>query len=90
MYKPVTTKFDFGIFGFSSISIIFVHGDIRKKEDVERVAKDVDVIVNFAAETHVGRLIVEAGSFILTDVYGTYNLLEACRKFDVKNCSYFY
>jgi dTDP-glucose 4,6-dehydratase len=64
--------------------ITFVHGDIRKKEDVEKVAKDVDAIVNFAAETHVDRSIVEAGSFVLTDVYGTYNLLEACRKFDVK------
>jgi len=64
--------------------ITFVHGDIRKKEDVEKAAKDVDVIVNFAAETHVDRSIVEAGSFVLTDVYGTYNLLEACRKFDVK------
>jgi len=64
--------------------ITFVHGDIRKKEDVEKVAKDVDAIVNFAAETHVDRSIVEAGSFVLTDVYGAYNLLEACRKFDVK------
>jgi dTDP-glucose 4,6-dehydratase len=64
--------------------ITFVHGDIGKKEDVEKAAKDVDVIVNFAAETHVDRSIVEAGSFVLTDVYGTYNLLEACRKFDVK------
>jgi dTDP-glucose 4,6-dehydratase len=64
--------------------ITFVHGNIRKKEDVEKVAKDVDAIVNFAAETHVDRSIVEAGSFILTDVYGTYNLLEVCRKLDVK------
>jgi len=64
--------------------ITFVHGDIRKKEDVEKVAKYADAIVNFAAETHVDRSIIEAGSFVLTDVYGTYNLLEACRKFDVK------
>jgi dTDP-glucose 4,6-dehydratase len=59
-------------------------GNIRKKEDVERVAKDIDSIVNFAAETHVDRSIVEADSFVLTDVYETYNLLEVCRKFDVK------
>jgi len=64
--------------------ITFIHGDIRKREDVERVAKDIDVIVNFAAETHVDRSIIEAGSFVLTDVLGTYNLLEACRKFDIK------
>jgi dTDP-glucose 4,6-dehydratase len=62
----------------------FVKGDIRKKEDVEKVVKDVDWIVNFAAETHVDRSIIEAGSFVLTDVFGTYNLLEACRKFDIE------
>jgi len=64
--------------------ITFVHGDIRKKEDVEKTIKDCDLLVNFAAETHVDRSILEAGSFILTDVFGTYNLLEASRKFDVK------
>jgi len=64
--------------------IKFIHGDIRKREDIEKVVKNVDVIVNFAAETHVDRSIIEAGSFILTDIYGTYNLLEACRKSDIK------
>jgi dTDP-glucose 4,6-dehydratase len=64
--------------------ITFIHGDIRKREDVEKVAKDINVIVNFAAETHVDRSIIEAGSFVLTDVLGTYNLLEACRKFSVE------
>jgi dTDP-glucose 4,6-dehydratase len=62
----------------------FIKGDIRKKEDVEKVVKDVDRIVNFAAETHVDRSIIEAGSFVLTDVFGAYNLLEACRKFDIE------
>ena len=64
--------------------ITFIKGDIRKKEDVEKAVKDVDLVINFAAETHVDRSIIEAGSFVLTDVFGTYNLLEACRKFDVK------
>lgn len=64
--------------------ITFVKGDICDKEVVEKVVKDCDFVVNFAAETHVDRSIIEAGSFVLTDVFGTYNLLEACRKFDVK------
>lgn len=64
--------------------IEFVRGDIREIKDVEGVIKGCDVIVNFAAETHVDRSILSAGDFILTDVYGTYNLLEAARKFDVE------
>jgi len=48
---------------------------------VEDLAKGVDVIANFAAETHVDRSILDPGSFIMTDVYGTWVLLEAARKF---------
>ena len=62
----------------------FVQGDIRKAEAVEQILKEgVDMIVNFAAETHVDRSIVEAGSFFLTDAYGTYILLNVARKYDV-------
>lgn len=62
----------------------FVRGDIRDRETVERVVKEgVNVIVNFAAETHVDRSIVEAQSFIQTDAYGTYILLDAARKYNV-------
>jgi len=62
----------------------FVQGDIRERKTVERIVKEgVDVIVNFAAETHVDRSIVEAGSFVLTDTYGTYILLNVARKYDV-------
>jgi len=63
--------------------ITFIKGDLARKEDVEKAVKDCDWIVNFAAETHVDRSIVEAGTFVLTDVYGVYNLLEAARKFDI-------
>jgi len=58
----------------------FVKGDIQDRTVVEKIVKKgIDVIVNFAAETHVDRSIVEAGAFVLTDVYGTYNLLMAAR-----------
>lgn len=63
--------------------IVFIKGDIAKKEDAEKAVKNCDYIVNFAAETHVDRSIVEAGTFVLTDVYGVYNLLEVARKYDV-------
>lgn len=63
----------------------FVQSDIQDRAAVEKIiAKGIDVIVNFAAETHVDRSIVEAGAFVLTDVYGTYNLLVAARKYDVR------
>jgi len=62
--------------------VTFIQGDITKKEDVEKTAKDCDWIVNFAAETHVDRSIIEAGTFVLTDIYGVHNLLEAARKYD--------
>ena len=61
----------------------FIKGDITKKEDVENAIKNCDWIVNFAAETHVDRSILEAGTFVLTDVLGVYNLLQAARKFDI-------
>lgn len=64
--------------------ITFIKGDITKKEDVEKAVKNCDCIVNFAAETHVDRSITDAGTFVLTDVYGIYNLLEVARKADIE------
>jgi len=58
----------------------FVRGDIADSNLVNELIEQVDAVVNFAAETHVDRSLIEAGSFISTDVYGTYVLLEAARK----------
>ena len=55
-------------------------GDIADPEAVERAAAGCEAIVNFAAETHVDRSILEAGDFIRTDVYGTHVLLERARE----------
>jgi dTDP-glucose 4,6-dehydratase len=55
-------------------------GDIADPEAVERAATGCEAIVNFAAETHVDRSILEAGDFISTDVYGTHVLLERARE----------
>src|SRR5438128_739932 len=59
----------------------FVRGDICDPATVEPLAKEVDAIVNFAAESHVDRSLMDAGAFVQTDVYGTFVLLEAARKF---------
>ncbi len=58
----------------------FIHGDIRDRELVGPVLERVQGVFHFAAETHVDRSIVDAGEFVLTDVFGTYVLLEALRR----------
>jgi dTDP-glucose 4,6-dehydratase len=58
----------------------FVRGDIADAALVRELVRPGDVIVNFAAETHVDRSILDPGSFIETDVKGTYVLLEAARQ----------
>jgi dTDP-glucose 4,6-dehydratase len=59
----------------------FVKGDICDANVVDELARDVDGIVNFAAESHVDRSLLNAGTFVQTDIYGTYVLLEAARKY---------
>jgi dTDP-glucose 4,6-dehydratase len=64
----------------------FVQGDICDQAAVEEAirAHQIDTVVNFAAETHVDRSIMDPDAFIQTDVYGTYVLLEAARKFELE------
>ena len=62
----------------------FIKGDICKKEDVEEAIKDCEIVFNFAAETHVDRSIIEAGTFVKTDIMGTYTLLEMVRKYSIE------
>jgi dTDP-glucose 4,6-dehydratase len=63
---------------------LFYHGDIRDENVVNNLARNVDVIINFAAETFVDRSIHGAGDFISTDIQGTYILLEAAKKFQIE------
>jgi len=58
----------------------FVRGDICDTAVVERLARETEAIIHFAAETHVDRSIVNAGTFLQTNVIGTHVLLEASRK----------
>lgn len=57
----------------------FVKGDICDFKLVNKYMKKADAVVNFAAETHVDRSILNAGLFIRTDVNGTFSLLESAR-----------
>src|SRR4029077_9651939 len=58
----------------------FVRGDICDQVVSAPLVERADIVVHFAAETHVDRSISAAGEFIRTDVIGTFTLLEAARK----------
>jgi dTDP-glucose 4,6-dehydratase len=64
-------------------NLTFVKGDVCDRELMTKAVRGADAVVHFAAETHVDRSILDAGSFVVTDVVGTYTVLEACRKADV-------
>jgi len=61
----------------------FVKGNILDILNIE-LDKDIDVVVNFSAETHVDRSILNGQDFIKTNVLGTYNLLEFCRERNIR------
>ncbi|MEW6618397.1 MAG: dTDP-glucose 4,6-dehydratase [bacterium] len=69
---------------FQNPKFAFHQGNICDKEIVDSLMKDTDAVVHFAAETHVDRSILEAGTFIQTNVYGTYILLESAKKHNIK------
>ncbi|MFG1696943.1 dTDP-glucose 4,6-dehydratase [Nonomuraea sp. NPDC049309] len=56
----------------------FVHGDVCDAELLSRIVPGHDLVVNFAAESHVDRSIEGAAEFVRTNVLGTQTLLQAC------------
>jgi dTDP-glucose 4,6-dehydratase len=60
----------------------FLKDDIRNESVVSEIIKDVDLVINFAAESHVDRSISNPKPFINTNILGTYSILEAIRKYD--------
>ena len=58
----------------------FIRGDIADADLVRPLVARSNLVVHFAAETHVDRSIHGAGDFIRTDVFGTFVLLEAARE----------
>ncbi|WP_226010802.1 dTDP-glucose 4,6-dehydratase [Halomicrobium salinisoli] len=61
----------------------FVEGDVRDRELVSELVADSDVVVNFAAESHVDRSIDGAKPFVSTNVQGTQTLLDAALAEDI-------
>lgn len=57
----------------------FVKGDLLDFDLVSRLVREVDAVVNFAAETHVDRSIANPRAFLESNTVGTFNLLEAAR-----------
>ena len=65
---------------------VFVKGDIANRDDVDKLFNEhkPDIVVNFAAESHVDRSIENPGIFLQTNVLGTKVLMDACRKYGIK------
>lgn len=64
----------------------FVKGDITDREAVDKLfgEEKPDIVVNFAAESHVDRSIDNPGVFLHTNIMGTQTLMEACRKYGIQ------
>ena len=64
----------------------FVKGDICDREAVKKLflEEKPDIVVNFAAESHVDRSIEDPGIFLKTNILGTQTLMDACRKYGIK------
>lgn len=67
-----------------SDQVKLVVGDICDAVLVNELVRNADVVVNFAAESHNDRSIVDPAPFIKTNIEGTYTLIEACRLHDVR------
>ena len=62
----------------------FIHGNICDLSIVDQAMKDVDMVVHFAAESHVDRSILKPADFVITNVVGTQILLDAAQKNKIK------
>jgi len=60
----------------------FIKDDIRNESTINNIVKDVDIVINFAAESHVDRSIANPKPFLETNILGTYSILEGIRKYD--------
>lgn len=62
----------------------FVHDDICNKQTVDELLLQVDVVVNFAAESHVDKSILDSKQFVTTNIVGTHVLLDASLRNNIK------
>jgi dTDP-glucose 4,6-dehydratase len=62
----------------------FIRGDITDRDAVEKAMSGIDSVINFAAESHVDRSILDSGPFVRTNVIGTQILLDTARTAKVR------
>lgn len=64
----------------------FIHGDIAYQEFIFKLFENekFDIVINFAAESHVDNSILNPQIFTITNILGTQVLLDACRKYNIK------
>lgn len=64
----------------------FIHGDIADQEFIFKLFENekFDIVINFAAESHVDNSILNPQIFTITNILGTQVLLDACRKYNIK------
>ncbi|MDO5672156.1 MAG: dTDP-glucose 4,6-dehydratase [Actinomycetaceae bacterium] len=64
--------------------VTLVVGDIAEKDIVDPLVKAADLVVHFAAESHNDNSLLDPSPFIYSNIVGTFNILEACRKYKVR------
>lgn len=70
--------------GLPADRVELVVGDICDAELVNELVKDSDAVVHYAAESHNDNSLIDPSPFIQTNIVGTYTLIEACRKFNIR------
>ena len=70
--------------GLPTDRVELVVGDIADAELVDRLVKETDAVVHYAAESHNDNSLKDPFPFVQTNIIGTYTLIEACRKYDVR------
>lgn len=68
--------------GLDESRVKFVKGDICDGEIVDKLVKDCDAVIHYAAESHVDNSVHTPWPFVQTNIVGTYQILEAVRKYD--------
>ncbi len=72
------------LIGIEKYDYVFVKGDISNPKTVLALSKNVDAIINFAAESHVDNSILNSSNFVKSNIIGVHNLLEAVRKYEIR------
>lgn len=70
--------------GLPEDRVKLIVGDIADAELVDRLVKETDAVVHYAAESHNDNSLKDPSPFVHTNIMGTYTLIEACRKYDVR------